>query len=463
MAWKRKKVNTKIEENIITGLIVSDQFIREVRPILRIDFLQIPYARTVARWCIEYFDKYEKAPNTTIQDLYSGNADNLDEDQSELISDFLANISDEYEKEEGFNTQYMLDQSELYLKKRKLELLNNDISGAIEVGDIEKAEAHVGSFTRITRHSGSGIDLLTDNNALEEAMNFEDEVLFRFPGDLGDLIGDYCRGDLIAVAAPPKRGKTWWMEEIALRALWAKLKVLFISLEMLPRQLIRRMYQNLLSELAREGDPREVEIPYFTRNNEIDYIYKKKKGLNLFKVKRKAQALQIMIKTGRLKIKCYPAYSANVGDIKTLLDNYEYYEDFIPDVMVVDYADILAPEIGASRDYRHIIDGTWKGLRGVAQTRNNLVVTGSQTNKSTFSKDTEQDDIAEDSRKLAHVSSMMALNQSIEDKRKGVMRIRMLAERFSQFQVDTEVVVLQQLALGKPFLDSRWKKLVEGL
>jgi len=36
-----------------------------------------------------------------------------------------------------------------------------------------------------------------------------EEYMFRFPGVLGEVIGDFARGDLVAFLGFANRGKTW--------------------------------------------------------------------------------------------------------------------------------------------------------------------------------------------------------------------------------------------------------------
>ena len=51
-------MSAKIEKNIITGMILSGRFLEEIKPIYRP--LTVPFARTVADWCIEYYEEYKK-------------------------------------------------------------------------------------------------------------------------------------------------------------------------------------------------------------------------------------------------------------------------------------------------------------------------------------------------------------------------------------------------------------------
>ena len=48
--------------------------------------------------------------------------------------------------------------------------------------------------------------------------------------------------------------------------------------------------------------------------------------------------------SNNLRIMAYPAYSADFDDMEADLDELEFQEDFVPDVICVDYFDILNPK-----------------------------------------------------------------------------------------------------------------------
>ena len=102
---KITKIDNTIEEKIITGLIVSDRFCKEIIPTIKKEYFKISYCQKVAMWVKEYFKKYKKAPNKHIKDIYEIKKDKLKEADSELIETFLINLSSKYTEE---NIKYLL-------------------------------------------------------------------------------------------------------------------------------------------------------------------------------------------------------------------------------------------------------------------------------------------------------------------------------------------------------------------
>lgn len=456
----KKKIDIQDEQSTIISMIISDKFLREFINFANPLLFKTNAAKKISEWCITYFHKYEKAPGKLIQEIFESNknSNTISEEDTELIDIYLQNLTDKYEQQ-NYNIEYYLDKAEAYLKLRNLENFSGRIGHCIINNEVQQAEALIAGFTRVERHLSTGIDTLNCSDAeIIERFNSEEDgdVLFSMPGELGKVMGSFCRGDFFAIAAPPKRGKSWWMQQIGIYALHAGLKVLFISMEMTEKKLMRRFFQSILAETKQKYDY-PIEVPFFDGDS-IGIKEVLKNGITASKAIRKRKSIKKMFSSAGFKIICYPQYSANVDTVYTLLENLEHYEDFVPDVIIDDYADIHAPESGQNNDYRHKLDATWKRFRGMAQERKCLVVTGTQTTRSSLKNDAEQDTIAEDIRKLAHVTGMISLNQNAEERKQHIMRVKVLAARDDYFNQDQDVEVLYQYAIGKPILDSRIKR-----
>lgn len=160
------------------------------------------------------------------------------------------------------------------------------------------------------------------------------------------------------------------------------------------------------------------------------------------------------------KLFCNPPDTLTVEEINKQLDLLEEQEGFKPDVILIDYADLLATEVYARRlEYRHQINASWMAMRKLSQVRNCALITASQAKLGARIKGyVDQTDTSEDKRKLAHVTAMLALSQVPDEKRSGVLRVSNIAMRDGEFDKEKHAVVLQCLALGKPYLTSYLSK-----
>lgn len=232
------------------------------------------------------------------------------------------------------------------------------------------------------------------------------------------------------------------------------LKVIFFSLEMSRANMIKRMWMSLSGQLNENKE--DIDFPYFEEGEDGKYRIKHKtisrKAVSIIDIEKKQKSLRRLSRGGDIQIVAVPAYSLTVEALDNYLDDFEQ-KGYIPDVIIVDYADIMAPS--EKGDYRNQLDGIWKRLRGLAQKRKALVVTASQSGRASIDRDVDATDIAEDIRKIAHVTSMVSLNQTPTDIKNGVMKLKQLAIREGEREF-RQAVCLQCLSIGKPVLDSHF-------
>lgn len=153
-------------------------------------------------------------------------------------------------------------------------------------------------------------------------------------------------------------GKSFMMCHLAASHLRLGQNVLYITLEMSEEKIGERIDENLLDLNVDDlhGLNREVFL------SRID------------KIKQKTQ--------GRLKIKEYPTSSAHVGHFRALLSELKLKQNFVPDVIYVDYVNIMASsrmKMGES-SYGYIKAIT-EELRGLAVEHNVAIITATQTNR----------------------------------------------------------------------------------
>lgn len=490
---REKMPDARFERQIVTGIIVSTEFLKGVYPIYREGCLRIPFARTIAIWVLEYFEKYQVSPGKQIEEIFRDKKDSIsDLDEIEMIESFLTDISNEYVKGETFNAGYLLDKTENHFRELSLKNLTNEIKKSLIGGRIEEAEALVKGYNRVTRIQTKGVDPITDTKIIASALDdTSGDKLFSLPGVLGETIGPLERGWLFSFVGSSGTGKTWWLMLTALRALFAGYNVVFVSMEMSEKQMTRRI-QHWINALPSRKWAGELLIPVFdclknqsgfcnksTRTNSISFKDKKKylpcvecmntpeydlatwfktitkEELTISHAIEKSRAIKrsALLRGNSFKLVTYPSRTATIQDIKVYLHNLENYEDFIPDVIVTDYADKVRPS-DSRQQWRHQLAEIWEGHKSLAQEKNCLVVTASQSNTARTGKDIKQGDWAESISKLELSDAGMSINMTAEDKEQGIMRATVMKQRHDDFNLIQEVMVLHALKIGRPYLSS---------
>ena len=494
---RKRKVDTSSEKRILTGLIVSTRFIQEVIPLLRLEYFQNAFVRTVTEWVLDFYESYEVAPFDHIQDIFASRQDELKEGDSDLFKKLLTNISKKYELDKGLNIDYIRDQTVAFFKKRELEIRKNNIQILLDKNDLDGAEEQILEYTKVAVVTSEWINPF-EEKYINEVFEHK-ERMFNFPGELGKFLGGFDRGWLVGITAPFKRGKTFTLQEFAVSGIQQGLNVAFLSLEMHRKASNERLYKRLAGIgdsdggdavypcfdclanqdgscnkaertnsfilLNGDGDKPKFDssLPYkpciYCRENDpSEYMVAwwkeilNRPAYNQINITKQIMALRKKYKH-KYKFIRYPRFSADIDDIKRDLDMLERSKDFIPDVIIIDYADILKTEKGVSDTTA--IDVIWKELSRLAGERHALTVTAAQTTRGALDKkQVKQSDTSLWIGKLAHVDAMITLNQLDYEKKEGIMRVSKMAHRYDDFNEDSNCVILQKLGFGQVHLDS---------
>lgn len=452
---KREKLNTLNERDLLIGIIVSDKFCREITPVLNPRLLQVEYARIIAGWVKEFYNNFKRAPEKDILKLYRAKCEEIsDEALQDNVLTFIQRLDEDYESVSQFNVDFALQEAVSYLKKLQLQNLNADIDAYLTSGDIGKAENLITKFRGVEKESGKSVSVLGNSDALVNSFTKEDDLLLEFKGAYGAVIGKVHREDFIAYLAPMKRGKTWALIDAGVTSMMNGLKVLHCSLEMSESQMLKR-YWTCMSGQVNE-DKVDIDYPYFESDGNkwtVEHKTISRKAVSISEIQKKQKQLKRMFRGGDIRVLAVPAYSESVEMLDMDIENLVQNEGYVPDVIIVDYADIMMPS--EKGDYRNQIDGIWKRLRGMAQKRKCVVFTASQSGRASIGKNVDATDIAEDIRKLAHVTSMVSLNQTEIEKKNGILRLKQLAVREGE-QEFRQAVCTQCLGIGRIITDSRF-------
>jgi len=501
-----------IERNITIGMITSTEFLQKIRNIWDPRWIESDSARLLTSWCVEYFDKYNKAPGKDIEGIYTEKLRaGLPKDKGEWIEEILISLSDEYKQTD--ENKYQVDLAKKYFAERHTKLLIEDAEYELEKGNLEQATSMLETFTPLISEENTVIDPFSSEvkEKVKQAFEERKKPLIQFPKALGQFWNsEFVRGAFVAIMGAEKRGKTFLLIELAFRALRCGNKVAFFQAgDMTELQQLRRFGIYLAGKSDQEKycqpmwiptvdclhhqtntcdrEEREsVEERIFEKKEEITYeslvsaakqFPEHKTCHNCSKMKGSpwfvhhpatqpltwTEAYKHLRKFGRkynanLRMSTHANETLSISEIKSILTTWEKQDGFIPDVIIIDYVDILAPDKDISRlDFRHQQNRIWQRLRSLSQEKDCLVITVTQIKAAGYSKELlTMEDFSEDKRKYAHVTAMYGLNQTLEEKRIGLMRINELVVREADFDTLRPVTILQRLQIGRPFLGSFW-------
>jgi replicative DNA helicase len=126
---------------------------------------------------------------------------------------------------------------------------------------------------------------------------------------------------------------------------------------------------------------------------------------------------------GKLIIKEYPTRSATIHTIKNHIEKMKT-AGFVPDMIIVDYADLIKPEGSSREEKRHQLEAIYEELRGISQEVGCPIWTASQTNRSGLNAEViTMESISEAFNKCFVADFIFSVSRTVSDKETNSGRI----------------------------------------
>lgn len=450
---------------VLAGMVTDAHVLATVAPRWRDDvgLFDNRWANLIGGWAVAWYSQYNTAPGGNIEDVFDRwcAEGKRDDETVQLAEKFLRYLSDDYMERPvaDRNTQYIIDRAGGYFEKCALKRLNEEIAEKLTTGDTGGIKKLITEFSPPNIGAGGFIEF-GDQDAIRTAFEHEDECLVKYPGPLGEFLGsEFCRDGLISFMAPEKRGKTWWLIDLAWRAMCQRRRVAFFQVgDMSQNQTLRRMG---VRAARRPMVAKTVHIPTaLYAGGEVDreerVFDRALSWKDAWAGATRVIEQKIKSKESFLRLSTHPNSSISAMGIRGLLLDWARL-GWCADVVVIDYADILAPPVGTA-DTRDQINGTWKALRRISQEFHCLVVTATQADAASYAQETlTRSNFSEDKRKLAHVTGMLGINQTEDEKEVGIMRLNWLARREAHYTESAVCWCAGCLDIGYPVIYSTMK------
>ena len=510
-----------IERLICIGCLSSTDYLRQIKPIWDVALIESVSIKKICLWSWEYYDQFNKAPGSDITGIYYEKlkANAVGKDAAEDIEELLESLSEEA-FQEPVNLDYLLGVTKKQFNERRLVIHSETIQAYLARGQVVEAEQLACNYQPVADSSETDLNLSHPVvlERLAKAFDTTTQAVVKYPRHLGAFINDQLvKGSLVALLAPEKRGKTFILLDMALRAVKQGARAAFFSAgdmnedELLVRigiyltrknnderytghmwEPVRDCALNQLNDCRR--DERECDFGVFAgktkeylrrdvtqeelieaykenpdykpcynchayENNYWGAVWVKDVDAGNALTLREAQKAfdTFFIKNHRsFVLSCHSNDTLTVNQIRAILAGWEKQQQFVPDIIVIDYADILTTE--ERLDERPRQNSIWKNLRRLSQEKGNpLVVTATQSDADSYERSRlKLGNFSEDKRKYGHATCFISLNQDPEGREKqiGLLRMGKLAQRKGDYNIKDEITILQNLKRGRPFLTS---------
>jgi hypothetical protein len=465
---KMVRVDGHTERSILIAMITSTAVLARLVSRFEQGMLGSQWGNQIAHWCIDHYRRYKKAPGHTIQDYFQHWAERQGEETVvEQVGEFISGLNEEYVRSEEINVEYILDIAGKVFNENKINTLRLDLGSDLESGLITEATQRINEFRKVELGMGAGVDVFSSPEVWQQAMEAKtkNKPMILYPGVVGEFIGRSMERDsFISFIAPSKRGKSFNLVDAVWRAIRLKRRVAyFVVGDMSQDQVMQRLMSRATNHpILPETILFPVELDMMPGDRVASVRHEKvvyDKPLNWQKAFNTCSEWlkNSKIDYAPLRLSVHPGLSVTVLDIRTMIEEWRMNYGWCPDVIVIDYADVLAP-VNPRIDYRHQINDTWARLSALRQEYHCCLVTATQTNREGFeSVMLKAANTSEDKRKLDHVTGMIGINVTDEEKSLGLSRWNWLVGRETKFSESQCVYLAGTLGCSNPAMLSCWE------
>ena len=440
------------QENVLAVLCFNEEHAKLVRNAIDVQLFDNAVYRDIAKQASDYLDRYGTAPGEHIADLLEDRFE--DESKGILYQQILDSL---YEIKDSINTKYVIDQLKSFVDTQHLKIGIQEAVEAINNGDIDAAKSAISKSSEArldTFERGSLLaDMAEDTTWLDELDDPENRLNLGIDGlDQWGLVPQ--RQQMFLYMGKRKSGKSWFMIHVAKMAVVQNWKALVITLEMSEKQYKKRIAQSLYSM---PNSQRSVRVSDIEKDEYGEFI-----GLGSYQLSDRpalntsAGGDHIRKKSKKIKgklnsiVKEFPQRSLTAAGLKAYMDGLEQMHGFVPDVLIIDYPDIMSLN---PNNLRLETSAMYSDLRGIAQERNCALVVASQTNRDSDHNKTKTDsDAAEDISKVNHSDTVVTYNQTQSESKLGLARLYVAAGRHDRDKFS--ILISQAYDIGQFCLDS---------
>ena len=377
---------------VITSLLVDKSFLQQISDILSPKYFESDANNWIVDTILDYQKEYNASPTLEVMKV------KLEKVEHDVLKDqVVAHLKDAWKYTDSTDLEYIKDQAMDFCKNQEIK---KAILGSVELlkhGQYEEIKATVDNALKAGADKNIGHDYMTDIDArYTEAVRFVQETPWEVINELTD--GGLGKGELGVMVAPAGIGKSWALMNVGAHLVKKGKTVVHYTLE-LNEAYVGLRYDSVITGIANQN------LKHYQED-----------------IKDQLSKLK-----GELIIKHYPTKSVSVMGIRAHVEKC-IMQDKKPDVIIVDYADLLR---GHGQEKRHELEGIYEDLRGMAGEYEIPVWTASQANRSALEEDViDASKVSESYGKVMVADFILSLSRKVQDKLAGTGRWHVIKNRF---------------------------------
>lgn len=377
---------------VITALFTDKMFLQQIADILSPGYFESDANNWIITTILEYHKEYKTTPTLEVMKV------KLDDVEHDVLKEQIkAHLKDAWKYTEADDLQFIKQQAIDFCKNQEIKKAILTSVDLLKHGRYEDIKAKIDNALKAGGDKDIGHDYMTSiDMRYTEAVRFTKETPWEVINELTD--GGLGKGELGVFVAPAGIGKSWGLINIGANAVKKGLTVIHYTLE-LNEAYVGLRYDSVITGIA---------------NQNLKHYQSQ--------VKEELEKLD-----GELIIKYYPTKTVSVLGLRGHIEKC-IMQGKKPDVVVVDYADLLR---GHGQEKRHELEGIYEDLRGMAGEYEIPIWTASQANRSALEEDViGAEKISESYGKVMVADFVISLSRKVADKMAGTGRWHVIKNRF---------------------------------
>jgi replicative DNA helicase len=385
---------SSFQVKVISSLLKNKEFLQTISDLLDPEFFDSTSHKWIVEEVMRYFQKYNTNP--TIDSL----SVELKKIDNEVLRLSVAEQIKESYKISNDDQEYIEQEFANFCKNQKLKQALLDSVDQLKVGNYDEIRALIDHALKAGQDKNIGHNFKKD---VESRYRPESRNAIPTPWEvLNDLLqGGLGEGDLGLVFGNPGGGKSWFLVALGAYAASLGYNVNHYTLE-LSEGYVGKRYDSFLTGIpVNEIGDRRPEVNKILENLE-----------------------------GNIIIKEYPMGSTRLGTIEAHIRKCTEL-DSKPDLIIIDYLDLLKSSRRKSSERKDEIDDVYMGAKGMARKIHIPVWSASQVNRMGA-----QDKVIEGDKAAGSYDKMMisdfatSLSRKRKDKVQGTGRFHIMKNRF---------------------------------
>jgi replicative DNA helicase len=375
------------------GALLTDRdFLITISESLSDEYFENTSHQWIIKEILKYFNKYHTVPS---MDAIKVEVQKIDNDVLKIA--IKEQLVQAYRESEQTDIQYIKDEFLGFCKNQQMKKAIVTSADLLVTNDFDSIRQIILNALKIGEVRSIGHEYEKD---VETRYREDNRSPIPFPWDTFNNItqGGVGKGELAIVFGSPGGGKSWAIIAMAAHAAKLGFNVLYYTLELSETYVARRIDANLLN------------IP-------VDQI-----------TKHRTEVENIVSELpGKIKVKEFPSGKTTLDNIEQHVEQLKTQYEFIPDIIIIDYIDLLK---NSARDRLEGTEDIYTSIRGLARELGLPIVTPSQANRTGAKSDIiEGDNIAGSYSKLMIGDIVVSLARNRKDKLEGTGRWHIMKNR----------------------------------